>query len=614
MLDNNVIKTLKLILENKKSRKLELENNQKMIEVYNRLTFIIENVLFDNARLKKIDLDSQDLKILGITDEEINELKIYKIFIKRQLILEPEQNESVNHIFTRLNEKLNILKNQTIFDSNEYMGICLEIMSIEGLISELQSSNILTGVEIVKLGRILKDNLDIEKAVDLISEYAYNMTSSYEDVEQMEQDNETQIIDNNDNNLSPEEEIKREIIETALDKDEVIELFKEFGIDFNKIVENDNNRYQSEICKYGDLDNIRAILEQFKKYDIDLVNNDLLNERSGAFAKIFTLSNAEIVSKILEFIVEDLKRNNDYNNIIYKINKAFSSYLAVPSVFVMGKVKYKGNNGRSKPGNNSFSGCFQHFEPLRNFFIEIGVKDFNKLLQTSSKLFTRGYKTIVTNYQKLLSYNVPTSKIIEDSSCLHDSDAIDIIDQFTEAGFKDYADNCLSIAQFNINDRRLIQMINAKRLGWNLIGVQGENAIFRKQNKGETVRLIRQDKMLSSLDGDNLMDEPMYKPSLEDVSINIDGVYGISEEVFENEYIRRLEETFKTSEYTYNFNEIIISRYKVLRYFSYLIKNGLGNFDNLKSIIFKNIIITKNEYDIVMSLLEEKVKKTGEQL
>ena len=615
-LDSNLINTLKSILEQKQIRRQELENNAQMIQSFNRLTYIISNVLSDSKRLKNIDLNSNDFKLLGITDDELNELKIYKIILNRELDLEPEQIARITKIFGNFNEKLTTMKQQMAYDANEYTGVCLEMFSLGDVILELESSNILSSIEISKLGKFLKENLDIDTAIELLGEYAYIMTSSYEETEQSENNMTSEIIDSVDNLNNTNEVLEREVELTKINIDDVRKLFQEFGLDFNKIIEEDKHKYQTEICLYGNLDNIKGILKEFQKYNIDLANNDLLSERSGAFAKIFTLSNPEIISKILGYIVEDLKRNNDYNNdIIYKVNKAFRIYLGAPSFFVIGNIKYATGNGKGGGSSeDNFSGNFQNFEPLRKFFLDLGVKDFNKLLSSSLSIFTSGYNTIISNFQKLISYNIPIYKIIEDSSCLQDSNAIDIIDQFIEAGFKEYIDNCLSAVHFNLNDRRLIQMINAKKLGWDNEGAYGEKAVFRKQNRGSSSRLIRQDKMLSTLKSDNLIEEPIYESESVEFPLDLKNVYGISDDILENEYIIRLEEMFKTSEYTYNFNEIIISRYKVLRYFGYLIHNGFGTFENLKNIIFKNKILTKTEYDLVMSLLEEKVKNTGEQL
>ena len=74
-LDSNLINTLKSILEQKQIRRQELENNAQMIQSFNRLTYIISNVLNDSKRLKNIDLNSNDFKLLGITDDALNELK-----------------------------------------------------------------------------------------------------------------------------------------------------------------------------------------------------------------------------------------------------------------------------------------------------------------------------------------------------------------------------------------------------------------------------------------------------------------------------------------------------------------------------------------------------------
>lgn len=80
----------------------------------------------------------------------------------------------------------------------------------------------------------------------------------------------------------------------------------------------------------------------------------------------------------------------------------------------------------------------------------------------------------------------------------------------------------------------------------------------------------------------------------------------ISEAVFNDDKVKRLE-LYKsdTNDYEYNFNGVIISRLKVLRYYDTLRKNGKTGDDSLLFAATFNSMLDENEFEAVRSCVED---------
>ena len=160
-----------------------------------------------------------------------------------------------------------------------------------------------------------------------------------------------------------------------------------------------------------------------------------------------------------------------------------------------------------------------------------------------------------------------------------------------------------------LNSSSLYQLINAKKKGWN------DTEIYRYIKLGNKRQKQLRATNLSKLSGKELENEPQYKIEVNSDYDNIDfsNQEPITDIILNNYFIRNLENNFKHDELTYNFNGIIISRYKVLRYYAILLHNHMGDFDSLKYAIFQNTIITKSEYDMVIDCLNKIFKEKNDE-
>lgn len=65
----------------------------------------------------------------------------------------------------------------------------------------------------------------------------------------------------------------------------------------------------------------------------------------------------------------------------------------------------------------------------------------------------------------------------------------------------------------------------------------------------------------------------------------------------DNYFIKKLDQQFKYDDLRYDFNGIIISRYKVLRYYELLIRRSQGDrINSLMYAICKNSILTEEQF------------------
>ena len=76
--------------------------------------------------------------------------------------------------------------------------------------------------------------------------------------------------------------------------------------------------------------------------------------------------------------------------------------------------------------------------------------------------------------------------------------------------------------------------------------------------------------------------------------------------VYNDSFIKRLEEMCKEDDYRYNFNGVIISRFKVLRYYETMIKKSIaGTVDSIMYAVCKDSILTEEQYKTIKNCVDK---------
>ena len=437
--------------------------------------------------------------------------------------------------------------------------------------------------------------------------------------------------------VSEESEVIDVVNVSNINVDDVQALFSKYGYDIHSIFKNGDI---DRIVKYGNLQTIEEILIAMQ--DIKL-NDD--KKQSAKLAKIFVLSNGEIVKNILDNIKADMKANLNSNN--YNLNEIFNNYVDYYPLFIKGNKSYdsgnrKGGNG-GDPINADERGAFGNYLAIRDIIKgEDKDADFNAMVEKCGSLFV---KCSVHSFKKRLDkfklYGATKDNYFGALSCFTGNNSLDVIDVFRELGHDKYlfkggfSTTCRSVDNINMT-LALIKLYNKR----------GESIYFREpdgdKNKyyrlkgyvsniksGSTVGKILASDTKDMLDmglivktsditftkrygekgvilsemgryenySNKYYEENVTKYDEYDRVISDNENDNITSISLNNIYIRELDDAYKVSEYLYDIDGVMISRLKVLRMFETLLSNGLGNLDGIFVAITRNSILTKDELE-----------------
>lgn len=566
-----------IILKNKE----EIEQKEKnLFSNFDEIIKEIEKVLENPDLIKEFDLEKLN-KFININNSEFRLLKFLKKCSQSQsdeLKLTQENKVLILDCFKNYLNLINFNKEKVVLENQKLTKLKENYKELINLKNKILNHETFNKQEFILFSNYLKENItDINEYIKVIKELSLLVCGDYEKSFQ-------------------EEEVSLIKI-TNLNREDLESLFNEFNYNFN----NFRLKEQEKILLYGSLENIRNILKVLKENNINLN----INHYSKKISEILLLSNRNNISTIIENI------KIDFNNPDDDLNQIFTFYLNSPSLFINGIKKYelinKGNNKKKFDGKDKdllIAGAFNNYQLNRQYFIELGVKNINDLMKACSSSFTISHMRVKKNVEAILSYGIKREVMFDTLSSLSSATPLDIIDQFIEAGFYKYIINAPSRLRLPIDSAELIRLINAKKAGWK------ENEMFGYASGVKKQKYMKLTK-LNELDGKNLMIEPRFKFDFDSKYQNIEfeEPVVVSESILENEWIKILDNNFKHDELTYKFNEIIISRYKVLRYFNALVKNGRNQLEDLRNVIFKNTIITKNEYNTILSCLNKVFKE-----
>lgn len=588
--------------------KLKGVNNSKNVN----LAFSIDMGLFEN--------------VFGDTESVINDIKRLKELkaMYNMFYIDNKQTLEIIGICKKyseiLSDKIEFLEKE-LEDSSKKEGILEEYNNIREIISRNIDFN-----DVSKLLMFVKGmNISLKDKIDIIREInsqvfkieAETLTADVSDTEEIE------VIDVvNISNINVED---------------VQALFSKYGYDIHSIFDDEDI---DRIVKYGNLQNMEEILIAIK--DIKL-NDD--KKQSSKLANIFVLSNGEIVKTVLDNIKADSKANFSSNN--YSLSEIFNSYLNVYPLFIKGnksldKVNGKGPGGDG-PINESVTGSFGKYLAIRNIIkSEDNDADINAMIERSGSVFVQcSARSFKKRLEKFKLYGATKDNYFGTLSCFLGNHSLDIIDVFRELGHDKY----LFKGGFSTTCRR-VDNINMTLSLIKLYNKRGESIYFREPDgdrrkyyklKGyiSTPKSGSKGGMILAGDTRDMLDmglivktsdiafpkrngekgvilselgrfenycnryyeENVTKYDEYDRIISDNENDNITSMSLNNIYIRELDDAYKVSEYLYDIDGVMISRFKVLRVFETLLSNRLGNLDGLFVAITRNSILTKDELE-----------------
>lgn len=588
--------------------KLKGVNNSKNVN----LAFSIDMGLFEN--------------VFGDTESVINDIKRLKELkaMYNMFYIDNKQTLEIIGICKKyseiLSDKIEFLEKE-LEDSSKKEGILEEYNNIRGIISRNIDFN-----DVSKLLMFVKGmNISLKDKIDIIREInsqvfkieAETLTADVSDTEEIE------VIDVvNISNINVED---------------VQALFSKYGYDIHSIFDDEDI---DRIVKYGNLQNMEEILIAIK--DIKL-NDD--KKQSSKLANIFVLSNGEIVKTVLDNIKADSKANFSSNN--YSLSEIFNSYLNVYPLFIKGnksldKVNGKGPGGDG-PINESVTGSFGKYLAIRNIIkSEDNDADINAMIERSGSVFVQcSARSFKKRLEKFKLYGATKDNYFGTLSCFLGNHSLDIIDVFRELGHDKYlfkggfSTTCRRVDNINMT-LSLIKLYNKrgesiyfrepdgdKRKYYKLKGyistpksgskggmilagdtrdmldmgliVKTSDIAFPKRNGEKGVILSELGRFENYCN--RYYEENVTKYDEYDRIISDNENDNITSMSLNNIYIRELDDAYKVSEYLYDIDGVMISRFKVLRVFETLLSNRLGNLDGLFVAITRNSILTKDELE-----------------
>lgn len=588
--------------------KLKGVNNSKNVN----LAFSIDMGLFEN--------------VFGDTESVINDIKRLKELktMYNMFYIDNKQTLEIIGICKKyseiLSDKIEFLEKE-LEDSSKKEGILEEYNNIRGIISRNIDFNDVTKLlEFVKGMNIsLKDKIDIIREINsqVFKIEAETLTADVSDTEEIE------VIDVvNISNINVED---------------VQALFSKYGYDIHSIFENvDIDR----IVKYGNLQNMEEILIAIKEIKL---NDD--KKQSSKLANIFVLSNGEIVKTVLDNIKADSKANFSSNN--YSLSEIFNSYLDFYPLFIKGNKSFDKVNGKGPGGdgpiNESVTGSFGKYLAIRNIIkSEDNDADINAMIERSGSVFVQcSARSFKKRLEKFKLYGATKDNYFGTLSCFLGNHSLDIIDVFRELGHDKYlfkggfSTTCRRVDNINMT-LSLIKLYNKrgesiyfrepdgdKRKYYKLKGyistpksgskggmilagdtrdmldmgliVKTSDIAFPKRNGEKGVILSELGRFENYCN--RYYEENVTKYDEYDRIISDNENDNITSMSLNNIYIRELDDAYKVSEYLYDIDGVMISRFKVLRVFETLLSNRLGNLDGLFVAITRNSILTKDELE-----------------
>ncbi len=584
---NKIIKLLQKEIDslkegNKEKFNLELEKKQ-----LNDILTKLQKVISTPRSITELNLDELLKYTEKITEEVKEKIKFYCFIFENANDLINITNEQINYIKNLINDIINEINDRIdkINKQIEQTEKTEEIDKINDLIvkiKELDTNNYFNAKDIDELRKILDKyinfDLSIEEYIEIIIEIAKtSITNVIKVDDSLIQDDDVEEIE--------------EVLEVNNNEEDIINLLKKYNYNFNGL----NDKNKNLIVKFGNILNMDAILSILENNNIRI---DIFN-RENQFVTLLTLSNSQIVNTI----IENIKTDNSEEDIV--LNQVFDNYLDEISLFIKGKRIYKKTGKGGPPSDKKYLvGGFEHYIKNREFLLNKGVLNINDIMKKCSSSMVIAHNTFISKFKAFELYNIPIATICSTFSCMKAPEPLTMLDHFIEVGCFDYVLSNFSKVTFG--DSMIYRLIKAKQEGLT-------NADLYRQFEKKVVlpSTITVDKLngygINKTNGATVVGQyrPDFSPKYNEIMAREDN-YGPLVLVYNNFFIKRLEELCKEDDYRYNFNGVIISRLKVLRYYEAMIKKSIaGTPDSVLYAVCKDSILTEEQYKTIKNCIDK---------
>ena len=538
----------------------------------------IDKIINDPSQIVNFNIN----KIVKFLDNEmiIKKLLFLQTMYKSKIDVNSEQQEYIKNIINDIYNKIELNVKNNDNAKNDLIINIDKLSNIKSKIENIEKEGFITGDDLKYLNEFIKNNpnLNTNEKIEIII-YLTNKS-----------------IENTKGKLLEKEDI--EVLEESnISKNDVETLFSKYGYNFSDL----NSKSQNRILKYGKLNNMEDIFIVFQNYRIINLN---LKEYSNQFASILTLSNKNIVSKILEKINEEFDELTNSNNKgeVTEKSQILNAYLMHPSIFIRGikklEKRFDNEDTHSITKDDEISGCHDNYIKNIEILKSLGINNISQVLWITS----HNPKSLENRIKSLDFYKIPREKYQKTLSVLSTDNALSAIDMFIELDCYDYIIQNLSRVKEPIDSLMFYKIKKAR------LAKVDKSQIFLQYKSNETKLALRGDIIYDSqsfleVDKNNYKDvtsrfiPPIANRGYYEGIVNQSQANGPLEKSLEDEFIKELD-MYKQDDLRYVFDGVIISRYKVLRYYEELLKRHIiSSYDALMFAICKNSLLTYEEYE-----------------
>ena len=305
----------------------ELETKRKeLVKPFDDFADRLSAVEVTPLKIRGLSIEEIDNNFVNISVEILEKLEMYKELSKFSFYpLTDEQKLDISNIMKELIKEINEIKKYIVDSSAILKNTDDKLKEIDEIIEKVtalyNNERYLNSNDIMNIVNILKDStLSVEEQVTIVQELSLLSLTTLNSNEKEEQEEDILVIE-----------------ETGVDREELVNLFKEYGYDFEKFEKDDKDKLLS--C--GNINNIRGMLDVLAENSLRID----INNTSCKLAVIFINSSSTILSVIIKNIKDDVEKNRKQlvgiSSGNLSVERIFSEYLDTPSMFIKGKRKYK---------------------------------------------------------------------------------------------------------------------------------------------------------------------------------------------------------------------------------------------------------------------------------
>lgn len=572
MPNENIESSLSIIIEIIKKYIISIENSKEIEDTYQHYQKAEKNIkenIFELPNYTDLLFDTKIVK-----NNNYNEL------IKTLTILKN------NSLIILTEEQINLIKQSQIF------RYCLNTITyyrkrIEKKIDEQTKINAKNKMinQIIQNLEMFKSNIIDDNTVNMIYNFIKENNISKNDTEQII----TNILKHN---VEIYEKIKE--INYNLTPEQLIELFNKYEYKYDKVPKG----FKQRLLIKGDLDNIEEVFVALHSHNITF------EEKNKIHLCLILKSDKDIIEKIWTL---SQKYSFDFNEMLKKI----------PGIFLhknFDHIRINYNQSEFEP-TAEISGAFEDFKENIKLIKKLGY-DITETLKNNKSILILPNNKLKRNAEALINYGFPENlhQIGLKLSGLKGENIIATIDKFIELDELTYVQENTSRLSLEPDSVIFYRLYFAKK--YNKEHPNNKFTIKRQTEAKEVFTGIisnENDKTLDYLIDKETITNYVFNHTIDETIkkyIEEQNKIGFENEITIDDMIKSIEESHKYNNASYMFDDIIISRNKVLRIYSMIFKK-FDNLDKQHLLLFAityNSILNHEEFDKIKNYIGIKEK------